>query len=83
MIYSKLIVPFAPILSSREACTCILLKRIDILSQNIFAVKKGEDKKVQVTEQPKDVISLWDKEEKLYQLGCIIIQNTSIQSQLI
>ena len=25
----------------------------------------------QVTEQLKDVISLWDQEEKLYQLGCV------------
>jgi len=38
---------------------------------NISAVKKGKDKKVQVTEWPKDVISLWGQEEKLYQLGCI------------
>ena len=30
----------------------------------------GELKKVQVTEWPKDVISLWGQEEKLYQLGC-------------
>ena len=35
-----------------------LLKRIDILSNYISAVKKGENKKVQVTEQP-----------KIYQLG--------------
>jgi len=41
--------------------------------KNISAVKKGEDKKVQVTEQPKDVISLC-QEEKLYQLGCIYIE---------
>ena len=39
--------------------------------QNIFAVKKGKPKKVQVAERPKDVISLWGQEEKLYQLGCI------------
>jgi len=37
----------------------------------ISAVKKGEAKKVQVTEWPKDVISLWGQEEKLYQLGCV------------
>ena len=36
------------------------------LSKNISAVKKGKDKKVQVTEWPKDVISLWGQEEKLY-----------------
>jgi len=71
MIFNKLIVPFTHILSNREVYTYILLKRIDILSKNISAVKKGEDKKVQVTEQPKDVISLWSQEEKLYQLGCI------------
>ena len=39
--------------------------------KNISAVKKGEAKKVQVTEWPKDVISLWGQEERLYQLGCI------------
>jgi len=58
MIYTKLIVPITCILSSREAYKCILLIRIDILSQKISAIRKGEDKKVQVTEQPKDVISL-------------------------
>jgi len=31
--------------------------------KNISAVKKREDKKVQVTEQPKDVISPWGQEE--------------------
>jgi len=66
MIYNKLIVPFVHILSSREACKCILLKRIDILSQKHLCCKKGKDKKVQVTERPKDVISLWGQEEKLY-----------------
>ena len=39
--------------------------------KNISAVKKGEDKKVQITEQTKDVISLWGQEEKLYRLGCV------------
>jgi len=63
MIYNQLIAPVTRILSSREAYTCILLKRIDILSQNISAVKKDEDNKVQVTEQPKDVISLEAKKK--------------------
>ena len=59
-------VPFTCILSSREAYTCIL----EFISypKNIFAVKKGEDKKVQVAERLKDVISLWGQEEKL---GCV------------
>jgi len=39
--------------------------------KKISAVKKGEDKKVQVTEWPKIVKSLWGQEEKLYQLGCV------------
>jgi len=39
--------------------------------KNISAVKKGEAKKVQVTERPKNVISLWGQEEKLHQLGCV------------
>ena len=30
-----------------------------------------QGQKVQVTEWPKDVISLWNLEEKLHQLGCI------------
>ena len=42
--------------------------------KNIFAVKKGEDKKVQVAERLKDVISLWGQEEKLYQLGSAHIE---------
>ena len=41
MIYNKLIVPVTRILSSREACTWILLKRIDILSQKHLCCKKG------------------------------------------
>jgi len=49
---------------------CLFLKRTDILSQKHLYCKKGEPKKVQVTERPKDVISLWGQEEKLYQLGC-------------
>ena len=59
MIYNKLTVPVTHILSSKEAYTCILSKK-DTRSylKNIFAVKKGESKKVQVSEQPKDVISL-------------------------
>jgi len=40
-------------------------------TKNISAIKKGEAKKVQATEQPKDVISLWGQEEKLYQLGYV------------
>jgi len=39
--------------------------------KNISAIKKGEDKKVQITEWPKDVKSPWGQEEKLYQLGCV------------
>ena len=39
--------------------------------KNISAVKQGKGKKMQVTERPKDVISLWGQEEKLYQLGCV------------
>ena len=49
MIYNKLILPFTCILSSREAYTCILLNKIDILFQKHLCRKKGEDKKVQLT----------------------------------
>jgi len=63
MIYNKLIVSVTRILSSREAYTGILLQRIDILSQKHLCCTKGKDKKVQVTEQPKDVISLCGQEE--------------------
>jgi len=47
----------------------------DVISypKNISAVKKGEANKMQVTEWPKDVISQWGQEEKLYLLGCIYI----------
>ena len=45
--------------------------------KNISAVEKGEAKKVQVTEWPKDVISLWGQEKKLHQLGAYIeLQHT-------
>jgi len=70
MIYNKLIVPVTRILSSREAYK-YTFKRFDILSQKHLCYKKSEAKKVQVTEQPKDVISLRGQKEKLYQLGCI------------
>ena len=39
--------------------------------KNISAEKKGKARKVQVTEQSKDVISLWGQEEKLHQLNCV------------
>jgi len=39
-------------------------------------IKKGEPKKVQVIEQLKSVKSLWGKEEKIYQQGCIELQHT-------
>ena len=51
--------------------------------KKICAVKKGEPKKVQVTEWPKDVISLWGQEEKLYQLGCVYRTPAYQLSQLI
>ena len=47
-------------------CTVVIY-----LSKNISTVKKGEPKKVQVAERPKDVISLWGQEEKLYHLGSV------------
>ena len=43
---------------------------LSIYPKNISALKKGEDKKVQVIEWPKDAKSLWGQ-ENLYQLGCI------------
>jgi len=50
-----------------------------ILSQNISAVKKGEGKKVEVTEWFKGAKSLWSQEEKIYQQCCVEL---SIQSKL-
>jgi len=44
--------------------TCYYLLWLYVLSQKHLCCKKGKDKKVQVTEQPKDVISLWNQEEK-------------------
>jgi len=52
-------------------CDCFIRVTVVSYPKNIFAVKKGESKKVQITERPKDVISLWSQEEKLYQQGCI------------
>ena len=50
--------------------TCTLLDiamwTLKCYPKNISAVKKGKPNKVQVTEQPKDVISLWGQGEKLY-----------------
>jgi len=45
-------------------------------SKNIFDVKKGKPKKVQVTERLKNVKSLWGQEEKIYQQGCVELQHT-------
>ena len=55
MIDNKLFIPVTRILSSP---TYILLKRFDILSQKYLCCKKGEAKKVQVAERPKDVVLL-------------------------
>jgi len=44
--------------------------------KNISAVKKGEAKKVQVTERLKSVKSLWGQEEKIYQQGWVELQHT-------
>jgi len=46
--------------------TPVLLQHLELCftyPKIISAVKKGEDKKVQVTEWPKDVISLWGQEK--------------------
>jgi len=42
------------------------LKGLYNLSQKHLRCKKGKAKKVQVTERPKDVISLWGQEKKLH-----------------
>jgi len=50
---------------------CAVLKKMWYpIPTNISAVKKGEVKKVQVTEWLKGVKSLWGQEEKIYQWGC-------------
>jgi len=45
-------------------------------SKNISDIKKGEAKKVQVTERLKSVKSLWGQEEKIYQQGRVELQHT-------
>jgi len=45
-------------------------------SKNISDVKKGEPKKVKVTERLKNVKSLWGQEEKIDQQGCVELQHT-------
>ena len=59
--------------SQRSIYSQIILwvSQVKCISQKHLSWKKSKPKKVQVTEQPKDVISLWGQEEKLYQLGCI------------
>jgi len=48
-------------------------KNVISYSKNISAVNKGKAKKVQVN---KGVKSLWGKEEKIYQQGCVELQHT-------
>ena len=55
---------------------CCLKKDVISYSKNISDVKKGEPKKVQVTERLKSVKSLWGQEEKVYQQGCVELQHT-------
>jgi len=60
-----------PCLSMTYTCLSMIYQ---ILSHKHLCCKKKnkrEDKEVQVTERPKDVISLWGLEGKLYQLGCV------------
>jgi len=72
MICNTLIVPVTHILSSKEAYIYTLKKNwYPTYPKNISAVKKRRGQEKQVTEWPKDVISLWGQEEKLYQLGCV------------
>jgi len=56
---------------------CAVSKK-DVISysKNISDVKKGEAKKVQVTEQLKGMKSLWGQEENVYQQGCVELQHT-------
>jgi len=57
---------------------CCLKKDVISYPKNISAVKKGEAKKVQVTERLKGVKSLWGQEEKIYQQGCVELQHTTV-----
>jgi len=54
----------------------LFLHKIMAYSKNISDVKKGEPKKVKVTERLKSVKSLWSQEEKIYQQGCVELQHT-------
>jgi len=51
-------------------------KQTNIIDPIISDVKKGEAKKVQVSEWLKGVKSLWGQEEKIYQQGCVELQHT-------
>jgi len=53
----------------------ILQDILNPIPKNLWC-KKGEGKKVQVTEQLKGVKLLWDQEEKIYQQGCVELQHT-------
>jgi len=50
--------------------TLIAELSFDVILKNISDVKKGEAKKVQVTEWLKSMKLLWGQEEKIYQQGC-------------
>jgi len=55
---------------------CCLKEDVISYSENISDVKKGEAKKVQVTEQLIGVKLLWGQEEKIYQQGCVELRHT-------
>jgi len=54
---------------------CCLKKDVISYPKNSSAVKKGEAKKVQVTEWLKGMKSLWGQEEKIYQQVCVELQH--------
>jgi len=57
-------------------CSSALTNDTVSYPKNISDVKKGEAKKVQVTERLKGVKSLWGQEEKIYQQGCVELEHT-------
>jgi len=73
--YNYFLLPFFWVLTALSltvTTSCYTLQTSkSIISYPKNICKKGEAKKVQVTERPKGVISMWGQEEKLYQLGCI------------
>jgi len=65
-----------PVTKVYKKVVCSLSTLNQPIPKTSFDVKKGEPKKMQVTERLKSVKSLWGQEEKIHQQGCVELQHT-------